>query len=143
MNRQEKYQLVSQLYKEGKTMREISKEVHMSFSDIGAIIKRIKVSEQDKEVSYDIQAIKMFLKGKKQADVAIKLDLPSEDVLYCYKQYLQLQNMEELNKIYDEIGGRLHDFIDFYRLSKKLNVNVNQILYTLRAGKDIPFQTMS
>ena len=37
MNRQEKQELVSRLYKEGKTMREISKEVHMSFSDIGSI----------------------------------------------------------------------------------------------------------
>jgi hypothetical protein len=39
MNREEKRQLVCQLYKDGKTMREISKEVHMSFTDIGAAIK--------------------------------------------------------------------------------------------------------
>lgn len=41
MNREEKRQLVCQLYKEGKTMRNIAKEVHMSFSDIGSIIKKL------------------------------------------------------------------------------------------------------
>lgn len=41
MIRQEKQELVSRLYKEGKTMREIAKEVHMSFSDIGSITKKL------------------------------------------------------------------------------------------------------
>ena len=42
MNRQEKHQLVVQLYNEGKTMRDIAKEAHMSFGDIGTIIKKNK-----------------------------------------------------------------------------------------------------
>jgi len=35
MNREEKEQYVIQLYKEGKTIREIAELVHMSFRDIG------------------------------------------------------------------------------------------------------------
>ena len=45
MNRTEKEQYVIQLYKEGKSIREIAELVHMSFRDIGAIIK----SEVDRE----------------------------------------------------------------------------------------------
>lgn len=37
LTRSEKEELVKQLYEEGKTIREISKEVHMSFGPIGII----------------------------------------------------------------------------------------------------------
>jgi predicted HTH domain antitoxin len=35
MNREEKKEYVIQLYKEGKSIREIAELVHMSFRDIG------------------------------------------------------------------------------------------------------------
>ena len=42
MNREEKERYVIQLYKEGKTVRKIAELTHMSFRDIGAIIKKVK-----------------------------------------------------------------------------------------------------
>jgi len=41
LNKKEKEQLVIQLYQDGKTIRDISSAVHMSFGDIGKIIKRL------------------------------------------------------------------------------------------------------
>ena len=41
LNKKEKEQLVIQLYQDGKTIRDIASAAHMSFSDIGKIIKRI------------------------------------------------------------------------------------------------------
>jgi cytidylate kinase len=48
--RTEKEQRVIELYQQGKTIREIAQEVHMSFSDIGAIIKKV-TGLQDDEIN--------------------------------------------------------------------------------------------
>lgn len=41
LTRSEKEELVKQLYEEGKTYREIAKEVHMSFGPIGKIVRKV------------------------------------------------------------------------------------------------------
>jgi transposase len=41
-SRAEREQYVIKLYEQGKTIREIAKEVHMSFGSIGAIIRSSK-----------------------------------------------------------------------------------------------------
>jgi transposase len=40
-SREEREQYVIELYKQGKTIREIAQLVHMSFSSIGTIIKKV------------------------------------------------------------------------------------------------------
>jgi transcriptional regulator len=40
LTREEREQAVLDLYSQGKTTREITKELHMSFRDIGAILKK-------------------------------------------------------------------------------------------------------
>jgi hypothetical protein len=41
LNRTEKEQRVIELYQQGKTIREIAQEIHMSFGDIGAIVRKV------------------------------------------------------------------------------------------------------
>ena len=41
LNKQEKEELVIRLHKEGKTIREIAHIVHLSFTDIGKIIRKL------------------------------------------------------------------------------------------------------
>ena len=45
-NRDQKEQYVLELYQQGRTIRHFMKEVHMSFSEIGKIIKRYKSNEK-------------------------------------------------------------------------------------------------
>jgi len=82
MNRKERKQHVIQLYKEGKTVREISELVHMSFLDIGALIRKVKLEadqkrgqlEEDDDIkskSKTTQAIKLFSELKMPVEVAI------------------------------------------------------------------------
>jgi Mor family transcriptional regulator len=40
LTRQEREQNVLDLYNQGKTIREIAKEIRMSFRDIGAVLKK-------------------------------------------------------------------------------------------------------
>ena len=114
LNREEKEQYVIQLYKEGRSVREIAKQMHMSFRDIGAITNRLK-SEVEREKGhveerndYDIksksktsQAIKLFFEGKDLVDVVIALDLAPYEVREMYRQFLELKNMHKLVE-----GGR-------------------------------------
>ena len=50
LNRHDKEQLVIKMHKDGKTIREISSAAHMSFGDIGNIIKKIDGSANDTNI---------------------------------------------------------------------------------------------
>ena len=49
LTRQEREQTVSELYNQGKTIRDIAKVVRMSFRDIGAILKKVSVEMEEKQ----------------------------------------------------------------------------------------------
>jgi hypothetical protein len=83
LTRQEREQLVIDLYNQGKTIRDIAKEVRMSFRDIGAILKKafgdMEEKQDNKESSSPSnKAYRLFSKGKTPVQVAITLNL-SED----------------------------------------------------------------
>jgi cytidylate kinase len=50
LSRTEREQRVIELYHQGKKIREIAQEVHMSFADIGAIVRKVKGSDDDKPI---------------------------------------------------------------------------------------------
>jgi transposase len=104
-------QYVIQLY-EGKTFKEIAQLIHMSFRDIGAIVKRYKeeiegqngqLRDHDTEPkSKESKAFKLFSEGKSPIEVVVALDLPSDEARAIYREYWELQGMYELAKIYKE-----------------------------------------
>jgi len=132
MNRREKHQLVVQLYNEGKTMREISKQVHMSFGDIGSIIKKVNQELEPKsmEKSQESQALKLFRKGKNPVDVVISLDLSPSKTAEIYKQFWELKGLYGLLHLFDRIKPdislllRVHDIMKKYDLTKKDIINI-------------------
>jgi transposase len=108
-NRKEKEKQVIKLAEEGKTTREIAKEVHVSLKDIGKIIRKEtgddnnEAAEKDNEkekakekqkrlksLSSYAQAFQMFKDKKTLADVAIELDIDTGTVLNYYEDYLIL-----------------------------------------------------
>jgi hypothetical protein len=95
----------------------------MSFSDIGAIIKKVtglqnndrnKSKEQDNSsiisLSKDTQAFKLFSGGKKPIEVAVKLDLKADVVDKLYQQFWKLERIYQLNIVYKEIKRYLPHF---------------------------------
>ena len=132
MNRQEKQELVSRLYKEGKTMREIAKEVHMSFSDIGSITKKLNenLEPKRKEISKESEALKLFRKGKNPVDVAISLDVSASKAAGIYKQFWKLKGLYKLHCLYEQVKpdisllGKVHDVVEKYNLEKKDMINI-------------------
>ena len=87
-------------------MREIAQQVHMSFKDIGSIIRRLNCKNDDdslglidlKSKSKDAQAFYLFLHGKRPVDVAIELDLSSIDIENILQEYWVLNGLRAYPK---------------------------------------------
>ncbi len=70
MNREEKEQYVIQLYKENKSTREIAKIMHMSFRNIGAITKKVKLEAGAEKGPLEVDDFK----SKSKTTQAMKLN---------------------------------------------------------------------
>ena len=84
LSKKEKEKIVVKLANEGKTTREIAKEVHISLKSIGQILNKVTGDDEAekeqrlKDKSEYAQAFKMFKDGLPLADVAIELDIESQ-----------------------------------------------------------------
>ena len=132
LNRRDKEQLVIKLHKEGKTIREIASAAHLSFTDIGAIIRRIEdkddVGDETKDLknkSKTTQALYLFKNGKKPIDVAIELDLTTNEVEDMQQEFWILNQLDELALVYLEIKNCLTLFLRLFHIIKK-NKLINQ-----------------
>jgi hypothetical protein len=141
LTRQEKKRLVIELYNQGKTIREISKEVRISFRDIGVILKKESGEEQNEKqsLSSSTQAYRLFSEGKAPIEVAISLDLTESETTRFYEEYLDLEQLHDLKMVYDEIGSDIVHFLELFRLSKKERFNIQHIVTLLRiANNNLP-----
>jgi transposase len=114
-NREERKQYVIELFKQGKTIREIAQDVHMSFGSIGGIIKKVKYDadegkEEEQNKSKDTQALKLFSEGKEPIEVAITLDLGADEVNRRYREFWKLKRLYKLTELYEEMRNLLPSF---------------------------------
>jgi len=148
LNKREKEQLVIKLHQQGKTIREIAHAAHLSFSDIGTIIRRADGHDKDgdfetkdlKNKSKDTQALFLFSKGKKPIDVSIELDLPASKVQNMLEEFWPLNEVHELTFVYHEIKTFLPSFLKlFHCLKKNKMLSEKYITDILRnVGNDLP-----
>jgi len=109
MTRAEKEEYVIQLWKAGRTVKQIAELVHMSFRDI-AITNKAKLQaerergyapENTQPKSSESQTFKLFSEGKSPVEIAILLDLAADRVRAIYREYWELSGRYELAQIYD------------------------------------------
>jgi DNA-binding CsgD family transcriptional regulator len=110
LTRQERERLVLDLYNQGKTYREISKEVRISPRDIGVILNKVaeenekgnelkqdKKNEVQKEEqqhqSLSTQAYKLFSESKTPLEIAVALNLRESDATKYYREYWKLKQL--------------------------------------------------
>jgi hypothetical protein len=144
MNREEREEYVIQLWKAGRTVRDIAKHVHMSFSQIGAITNKVK-SQADRERGYSAEepqpksdesrAFKLFSEGKSPVEVVIALDLPAQFVEAKYQEYWECKRMFELVQIYYEAKYDLHDLLRLHKIFKHLGMGEPDIHKVLELAK--------
>jgi transposase len=121
LSREEKEKLVLDLYyNKGYTYREIARELRMSPNQIREIIKRHEekndaIANKKKMLSLSSQAYKLFSEGKTNVQVAIKLDLPQEQITQFHLEYWRLQNQDELESLYKLAKGKVSVLWKIYK----------------------------
>ncbi|HET9806515.1 MAG TPA: helix-turn-helix domain-containing protein, partial [Nitrososphaeraceae archaeon] len=150
LNKFEEEKRVIELHLEGKTIREIAKEVHISFRDISNMIKgyskKIRLeskqkennhSNQIKKLSPSSQAFELFNKGKKPIDVAIELDFIAEKAEKLWSQFLKLKRMDDCYEFYQECQYDLPVLLSINNFMKKNNVHIKDITNILRGKRHL------
>ena len=142
LSRKEKEKLVIKLTQEGKTTREIAKQVHISLRDIGKIQHKLtgdedffeseqKKQEEEKQkrkpLSPYARAFQMFKDKNPLEDVAIELDIKSNAVLDFYSEYLSLTRMDWLVKVYKEFGQDFPLLMHLFNRVKKERLDKQDI----------------
>jgi hypothetical protein len=144
LNKQEKEELVIRLHKQGKTIRQIAHAAHLSFTDIGKIIRKIDGLQDGyadmKDKSRDAQALHLFSIGKTPLEVAIELDISTNEVHKLQEEFWALNQLHELAFAYSEIKTFLPSFLKLFHLLKDCKMlNEKYLLEFLKyAGQDIP-----
>jgi hypothetical protein len=94
----------------------------MSPNQIREIIKRQEekntddaIASKKKELSLSSKAYKLFHEGKTSVEVAIKLDLPQQQVTQFHLEYWRLQNQDELESLYMLTKGKLSVLWKIYK----------------------------
>ena len=150
LNKYEKEEFVIRMHQEGKTLREIASAVHISFGDIGKIIRRIDGQTDngnDNSNNFDVsnkskstQALYLFEHGKKPIDVAIQLDIPYSEVEDLQQEYWALKDLYDLACMFIDIKSDLTPFVKLFRLLKKNKMlDEKKILKFIKyANEDLP-----
>jgi transposase len=151
MNREEKEHYVIRLYKENKSTREIAKLMHMSFRDIGIVIKKAKMEanleksplevDDIKSKSKTTQALKLFSELESPVEVAIALDLPVDQVRTIYREYWELEGMHRLTQIY-EAKYDVSDLLRLHKMVKDLGMEKRDIINVLDIVKNNQLETL-
>jgi hypothetical protein len=141
--REEKERMVIHLYGQNKTIREIAKVAHMSFSDIGRILRARQgyLDEPKKEtlqISQESQAFSLFRKGKSLIEVKIELDISSNDVLEHHKKYRELENDDGYNRGYNAVQGNIAPYLQLFNLMNQLGMTPEQVVDQVNYGKMLP-----
>src|SRR5215211_7007210 len=106
LSREEKEKMVLDLYyNKGYTYKQLTRELRMSPNQLREIIKRHEenndaITNKKKMLSLSSQAYKLFSEGKNNVEVAIKLDLPQEQITQFRLEYWRLQDQDKLESLY-------------------------------------------
>jgi uncharacterized protein YerC len=151
LTRAEKEKRVIELFEQNKTYREIAQEVHMSPNDITNVVRRYtgetlqpqtaREQEQQKnqEKTIGTRALTLFEAGCTPIQVAIELDLKSEDVTRFYKEYCDLKELHGLSKVYEELGKDITPFIKFYHKTENAGLDPRHVVDALNIVEQIPY----
>jgi hypothetical protein len=121
LSREEKEKMVLDLYyNKGYTYKQLTRELRMSPNQLREIIKRDEekndaIANKKKMLSLSSQAYKLFYEGKSNVEVAIKLDLPQEQVTQFRLEYWRLQNQNKLESLYMVTKGKVSSLWKLYK----------------------------
>jgi hypothetical protein len=114
----------------------------MSFRDIGTILNKAdegreqnnnndiknkkqqqeQEQEQQEQLSLSTQAYKLFSEGKTPMEIAVALNAKESEITRLYKEYWKLNQMHDLNTVYEELKSDIMPFLKVYRCEKTTQI---------------------
>jgi DNA-binding CsgD family transcriptional regulator len=134
LGRKEKEDRIVQLIREGKTIREIAVDEHVSFSEIARI--RRKYFEEDDygsgKKSIRVRALELIDQGKSNYDIARELDISSDNILEFRREYLTLKGLDELLIVYKTNSKDVPDLLKLYHQMKSEDISTDDAVWALK-----------
>ena len=113
LSKEEQEKWVIKYLKEGKTYRKITDLTGATSPQIRKIKKKLEGIVEQPPIS--IRAFKLFKEGMQPDDVAIGLQIGSEETLKYYREFQHLKAEEVLLQVRDKLGKDLLPFVDLFR----------------------------
>jgi transcriptional regulator len=139
----EKEKYVIELCKQDKTYKEIAHQLKISPREISKILKKATGEIEEKErkkivLSKTAQALKLYKKGKSPIDVAIKLDLSTQEANSLYIDYLSLNNLHHFVERFKEFDkDSLQDLIDNCDFIKENGITKEEIVEAIKKRNEL------
>lgn len=118
---------VKKLYDVGYTFPEMAEELHKSITTIKEITDKIDASRKPKQKSKASEAYRLYKEDKGSLDVAIEVDIDAKEAEAYWEDFLRLKNLDELMRIYHEVGKELSIFLTFYSDFQAQGLTIDQI----------------
>src|SRR5918994_1306813 len=138
MSRDEKERRVIDLYyNQGKTTREIIKELRVSPNYVSAILKKeeeknnniVTNKQQQSSSPLAIRAYELFSNRKTLLQVAIALNIRQSEAAKYNSEYWKLKGLDKLNTIHKETNGNTWTLWKLYQeLIKKRGMSIAQVV---------------
>ena len=151
--KEKEIRIIDLYYRQGKTFRDISKEIRVSFDYIADTLKKceekaditasITQTKQEEENSAykQLAAYRLFSREKHPMQVAIDLKLKEAEVIQFYKEYWKLKRLHKANLAYVDIDrdNYIEYFLNLFESSKKESITIQQVVNVLAiADEDLP-----
>ncbi|MFB5600907.1 MAG: hypothetical protein ACE5SW_11865 [Nitrososphaeraceae archaeon] len=125
----------------GESYRKIATDLNMSFSSIANVQSRIsgeEQNEQNKKLTKNTLAIKLFSKGRSPLDVCIELDMDQKEVEKSYSSFIRLTGLSEVAEIIEGPSHKIKEFLNFYKFCNEHNIDKDTITYVQEKNRKIP-----
>jgi transposase len=146
MSREEKERRIIDLYyNQGKTIREIIKELRVSPNYVSAVLKKeekknnsiVTNKQQQSSPSRATKAYELISQGKTPLQVSIALNIRQSEVTKYYKEYWILKRLHKLYSAYIELGDDgIGDFLKLHKLSKKEGISREEVVKLLQLADE-------
>jgi hypothetical protein len=133
LNKQQKEALIIELLEKGLNVPQIAKQAHVSFSTIKEVRQKITgwICE-DKELLISSKCFKLFLEGNSPVEVAIELNLPTEQVLQFHCDYLTLQDRGHIVSILEDHKSRIPAFLTWFNYLEYHELKAKDIVLAIK-----------
>ena len=98
--------------------------------------KQQQEQEQQEQLSLSTQAYKLFSEGKSPIQVAVALNVKESEITRFYKEYFKLNQMHDLNIVYEELKGDIIPFLKLYRSARAAGMSEEHVVNLLRIANE-------